>query len=220
MRVAFLFSGGKDSAYAAYLAKEKLGHELAYAVTMKSENPDSYMFHTANIGVTSKQCEKMGIKHILAPTKGEKEKELSDLHNALSQPGIEGVVSGAVASEYQKSRVDKICRELGLESIAPLWRMNQVQLLNKIVASGFDAVISSVSAGGFSEEWLGRHIDKNCVNDIEALSKRYGINPSGEGGEYCTTVLNCPLFSGAIKVLKARREWSGSSGKYIIEECG
>jgi len=78
MKAAILFSGGKDSTYAAYLAK-KAGYKLTCLLTMYSENKDSYMFHTPSITKTEKQAEVMQIPLIVDKTLGEKEKELVDL---------------------------------------------------------------------------------------------------------------------------------------------
>ncbi|MCD4740804.1 diphthine--ammonia ligase, partial [archaeon] len=133
MKVAILFSGGKDSCYAMHLAMQQ--HEPACLVTIVPEKPDSYMFHYPNIHLVDAQAALIGLPLIKKTTKAEKEKELEDLKKALQEAKqkykIKGVVSGAIASNYQKTRVDKICEELGLESIAPLWGKNQEQLIKE-----------------------------------------------------------------------------------------
>ncbi|MDD5087068.1 MAG: hypothetical protein PHV16_04935, partial [Candidatus Nanoarchaeia archaeon] len=108
MRVACLFSGGKDSVFAAYQAI-KNNHKICCLITIKSKRKDSYMFHIPNIGFAKKQAEAMEMPIIFLDSSGIKEKELDDLKDAISQAkskyDIEGVVSGALASNYQAERV-------------------------------------------------------------------------------------------------------------------
>jgi ABC transporter with metal-binding/Fe-S-binding domain ATP-binding protein len=201
MRLAALFSGGKDSTYAIYLAK-KLGHEIKYLATIHSKNPYSYMYHTANIGLTLLQSIAMGIQLVSKESEGEKEKELEDLKALLNGLDIDGVVCGAIESNYQKTRIEKICKELNLKLLAPLWKMDQEKLLREMVKNNFEIIITSVSAQGFDEKWLGRIIDENCINDLVKLKNEFGINVAGEGGEYETFVFNCPLFKRKIKIIE------------------
>lgn len=214
MDICVLFSGGKDSTYAAYLAKKE-GHNLKYLLSFYPKNLESYMFHSSNIKLTGLQAKLMGVTHIAVETEGQKEEELRDIKNALEPLDIDAVVSGAQASRYQKSRVDAICREFGLKSIAPLWGKNPVQLLRDENMCGFKTIITSISAEGFDESWLGREIDAVCISDLEKLNKKYEIHPGGEGGEFCSTVLKCPLFSREIKILKAKKEMLGENRGYF-----
>jgi diphthine-ammonia ligase len=220
LRLAAVCSGGKDSTYALAKALE-MGHELACMLTVLPENPWSYMFHSANVSWVGLQAKALGLPLISAPTKGEKEVELQDLGRALALAkqrfGIEGIVSGAIASVYQKSRLERLCEELGLRLLAPLWGRDQEELLDEYVASGLDAIFVSVSALGLDQAWLGRRLDGQAAKELKALHRRYGLNPCGEGGEYETFVLWAPPFRGRIEITKARSEWHGDWGIYIIE---
>jgi len=212
MRVAVLFSGGKDSVYAAWLAK-KDGNELACAIVIKSENPDSYMFHTPSIEKAEKQVEVMGVPILVHGTKGDKEDELKDLSEVIKiakeKYGVEGVVTGALHSEYQASRIGKICEELGLESINPLWHKDEIGYLNELIDAGFDVVVTAVAAYPLDGSWLGRKIDGEFVEEVIKLKEKYGIHPAGEGGEFETFVLNCPLFSRGLEVKSFEDSSSG-----------
>jgi diphthine-ammonia ligase len=218
MRLAGLFSGGKDSCYAARLAEEE-GHDLAYLVSMRSENPDSYMFHTVNIGLTELQAYAWGKEHVEARTRGIKEKELDDLKRCLKGLDVEGVVTGAVASSYQRERVDRICGELGLEHVNPLWGRERVGLLNEMIRSGMVIVFSAVAAQGLDQKWLGRKLDMQALNSLVQLRERYGVDPCGEGGEYESLVLDAPWFRYRIEVKEAERSWDGVSGRYRVAEA-
>ena len=203
MKLGVLFSGGKDSVYAAYLARQA-GDELACAIVIKSENPDSYMFHTPSIEKAEKQVEVAGIPLLVHGTKGDKEAELEDLKDAIGiakeKYGIEGVVTGALHSDYQASRIGKICEELGLESVNPLWHKDEIEYLNELIENDFEVVVMAVAAYPLDGSWLGRKIDKKFVEEAVGLKEKYKIHPAGEGGEFETFVLNCPLFSRRLKV--------------------
>jgi len=218
MRLAGLFSGGKDSCYAARLA-ELDGHDLVYLVSMRSENPDSYMFHTVNVGVTELQAYVWGKEHVEARTRGVKEKELEDLKRCLEALDVEGVVSGAVASSYQRQRIDGVCGELGLEHVSPLWGRERVGLLDEMLRSGMVMVFSAVAARGLDRGWLGARLDRRAVDRLVGLRDRYGVDPCGEGGEYESLVLDAPWFRYRIEVRRAERSWDGVSGRYRVLEA-
>jgi len=218
MRLAGLFSGGKDSCYAARLAEEE-GHDVDYLVSMRSENPDSYMFHTVNIGLTELQAYAWNKEHVEARTRGIKEKELDDLKRSLKALDVEGVVSGAIASSYQKERVDRMCEELGLDHVSPLWGRERVGLLNEMLHSGMVVVFSAVAAHGLDQRWLGTKLDRQLVSRLFELRDRFGVDPCGEGGEYESLVLDAPWFRYRIEVRKAERVWDGVSGRYSVAEA-
>ena len=221
MRLAALFSGGKDSTYALFLASKT--HEIKYLVTIFPESKESWMFHHPCIELTSLQAKAMRIEQIIQKTKGEKEKELEDLKKALERikNEIDGVVSGAIQSEYQKTRIDRICKELKLKSLAPLWHRDAEQLLKEEIEEGFEIIMTGVFAEGLDESWLGRKIDLKTVEELKELKKKYGINLAGEGGEFETLVLDCPLFEKKIEILEAEKIWDGetNSGYLIVKSA-
>jgi diphthine-ammonia ligase len=217
MKVGILYSGGKDSTFAMYKAKQE-GHEICCLVSLKSKNDVSYMFHTPNIDLVSLQAEALEIPLLLSATDGIKEKELEDLKKALAEAkekySIEGVVSGALFSDYQKDRVDRICEGLGLQSIAPLWHTNQAELLKEMMDSDFEIKISRIAADGLSEWFLGKTIEENVYNKLLALHEKNGCHIAGEGGEYESLVVDCPLFKKKLVVEDAsvvmENEYTGS----------
>lgn len=219
MDVAALFSGGKDSTLALHRAAER--HDIKALISVHSSNKDSWMFHTPNIRITSLQAEVLGLPLIMAKTRGVKEEELLDLERAIRKAvdtySIDGVVSGAIYSEYQKSRIDGICEKLGVSSMAPLWHADLEEYM-AIVAKDFQVVITHVAAEGFDKGWLGRTIDMNCVRGLKELNKRFGINIAGEGGEYETLVLDAPMFKKRLAV-GGKKEWRNSVGSYLIDKA-
>jgi len=203
MKVAVLFSGGKDSCYSAYLAKLE-GYEIACLISIFSENPESYMFHTPSIEKTKQQAEAMDIPLIIEKTKGQKELELKDLEKAIkkakSEYKIEGVVTGAIESIYQASRVQNICNQLGLECFNPLWQKDEEEYLEELIKNKFKIIITGVFAYPLDKSWLGKEINSDFIKEIKELNKKYKIHQAGEGGEFETFVLNCPLFKKHLKV--------------------
>ena len=218
MNVAALFSGGKDSVFAVYIAKQ-FGWNVTHLITLQPEKPDSWMFHSINIHLTDLLAETIGIPLIKKSTKGEKEKELDDLKDILRNLSIDGVISGAIASEYQRTRIEKICHELHIKSFTPLWHKNQELLLREQVSAGFHSIIVGVFAHGFDETWLGKPIDEKTIGKLARLRTKYGINAAGEGGEFETLVLNGPLFKKKIVLDEISKEWRRDSGVLHVKKA-
>jgi ABC transporter with metal-binding/Fe-S-binding domain ATP-binding protein len=221
MKVASLFSGGKDSNFANYIALQN-GFEISCLVSILTKNEESYMFHVPNIELTRVQAKAMGIPIISINTTGEKEKELDDLKKALliakRRHRINGVISGAIQSDYQKTRIDRICEELKLSSFSFLWRKNEEKVIREEVNANFEIIIVGCFAAGFTKDWLGRKIDEECINDLIKLNKKFGINICGEGGEIETFVTDCALFKKRIKIEKAEKIWKNGFGVYQIKK--
>lgn len=218
MKLAALFSGGKDSTYAIFLAK-KMGHEVKYLATVFCKNPESYMFHTANIGLTYIQSQAMNIKLVSKQSEGKKEEEVHDLKVLLEDLDIDGVVCGAMKSEYQRSRVEKICKELNLKLIAPLWKKDSKDLWTGMLKNNFKIIMTAVAAQGLDKNWLGKIIDEERLEKLTELSKEFGIHLAGEGGEFETLVLDCPMFSRKIEVIDSEIDWKDDSGLFIIKDA-
>ena len=221
MKLGVLFSGGKDSTLALHKAVEK--EEVTCLITLRSKNPESYMFHTPNIGLTTLQAEALGLPLINKITEGKKEQELNDLEEAIVQAienfGIDGVVTGAVESAYQSERVQRICQRLDIWCFNPLWKKNQKDLLEETVERHFQTVISGIFAYPLDEKWLGKEVDSKIIQRLIALQREYGISPSGEGGEIETTVLDAPLFKRKIEIINYAIEAKDNSGTFKINQA-
>jgi diphthine-ammonia ligase len=219
LKLAVLFSGGKDSTYATWVAEHQ-GWDVKALVSVLPRGAESLMFHFPNVRWTRLQAEAMGLPH---HTIKAGQNELLSLQEGLDKIrdslGIDGVVTGAVASDYQKSRVDQICDTLGIKSFAPLWHKDPKILVTDLKAAGFKIILSGVAASGLDGSWLGQELTDQRWVTMEKLSRKHGIHLTGEGGEYETFVLDAPHFKNRIGVEKSHFEWDGQSGYLVIEQA-
>jgi len=203
MKLASLFSGGKDSVFSAYIV-QKQGHEIVCLISILSENKESYMFHTPSIDKTKHQAESMDIPLIIGKTKGVKEEELKDLEKTIKKAiklyKIQGIVTGAIKSVYQSSRIQYICDKLNIKCINPLWQIDELGYINDLIKNKFKVIITGVFAYPLNQSWLGREIDSKFIQEITQLNEKYKIHIAGEGGEYETFVIDCPLFKKPLNI--------------------
>ena len=221
MDVAVLFSGGKDSTMAVYAALDAK-EDVKYLLSMKSRNDESYMFHVPNIHITDLLAEALDIPIMSVETDGIKEEELEDLKTAfknLKDLGVEAIYTGALYSVYQKSRIEKLGSEVGLEIISPYWHVDELEYMRKIVALGFKIMICGVAAWGLDESWLGRIIDDETIDELVKLNEKYHVDIAFEGGEAETLAIDGPIFKKRLEILKYKKEWHLDSGVYIIEDA-
>jgi len=220
VNVAVLFSGGKDSTYATWVVQHQ-GWDVTALITVRPRVADSLMFHYPNVEWTPFQAEAMGLPQQLIKVTGSDEME--GIEQALvalkTRMGVSGLVTGAVASDYQKVRFDNMCDGIGVKSYAPLWHKTPRLLVENLEKSGFRIILTAVAAKGLDESWLGRELTEEEWSKLERLSKVHGIHLTGEGGEYESFVLDAPHFSKTIEIEKSRNEWHGDSGRMVIEKA-
>lgn len=216
-----LVSGGKDSCY-AMMKCIQYGHQIvALANLMPADDSvdelDSYMYQTVGHQIIVSYAECMGLplfrRRIHGSTRHQKLSyrmtpgdEVEDMYILLNEvkrqiPSVTAVSSGAIASDYQRLRVESVCSRLGLVSLAYLWKQDQSLLLQEMITNGINAITVKVAAMGLEP---GKHLGKEIGfldPYLHKLKESYGINVCGEGGEYETLTLDCPLFVNARIVL-------------------
>lgn len=206
LKLGILYSGGKDSTYAAHIMK-KMNYDITCLISIISENDYSYMFHTPNMHMVDLQAKAMNIPLIKKSTKGEKEIELEDLKIAIIEAkekfNLDGIVTGALYSSYQRNRVEKICDELGLKVFNPLWHKNQEEEMRELIDLGFEIIFTATAADGLGKEWLKKKITSQDIDKLVGMNKTIGHNVAGEGGEFESLVLNCPLFNQSIEIVES-----------------
>lgn len=215
--IATLFSGGKDSTLALH-KMDAMGKKTDLLITMISENDFSYMFHKPNVMWTKLQAESLGIRQVFYKTKGVKEEELADLEKTFTENKVTELITGAVASSYQKERIEAICKRLGIICHSPLWNIAPLEELNEL-SMLYEVIITQVAAEGFDESMLGSKIDGNLTDKLIQLNKKYRINMLFEGGEAESFVLDAPMFSKRIEITKSHIEREGTVARFVIDEA-
>jgi ABC transporter with metal-binding/Fe-S-binding domain ATP-binding protein len=178
--------------------------EVACLVTLVPENPESYLFHTPNLHLVPLQAEAAGLPLVSEITTGIEEEEIDDLSRALAvaadRHGIEGVVTGALMSVYQSTRIQRVCHDLGLWCFNPLWYRDPERYMEQLITSGFRVIVSGVFSAPFDASWLGREIDLEALSALKQYARDFRITLTGEGGEYETLVLDAPFFQRRIAI--------------------
>ncbi len=223
MKLASLFSGGKDSAYAIYLV-QKQGHEIKCLLSVFPKSDESYLLHHPNIKWTKLQSASMNIPQLIATSNSDQtDDELSFIENLLQiakdEFQIEGLVHGGINSKFQKEKFENICSKLNLIVIAPLWDTDPKQYMNELIDSGFNFILSTVTSDGLDDSWLGKVISKSDIVTLKSLSKKFGFNLNFEGGESETFVIDCPLFTNSIKINQSQKKWDGYRGRFEIVDA-
>ena len=203
LKLGALVSGGKDSIYAMHVMMRQ-NYKVECMITLRSRNPDSFMFHTPAIDMVKLQAKSIGIPLVEQDTEGEKEKELDDLKHALEKARqkyqIEGIATGALFSNYQRDRIEKVADSLGLKIFAPLWHMDQETEMRQIIDSGFSFIITKVACEGLDKSWLGKPVTHKDIDKLAELNQRIGINIAFEGGEAETLMIDGPIFKKKIQI--------------------
>ena len=245
MRVAILASGGKDSTYAAWWAGLQ-GWEVVSLVTVLVRGEDSMMYQLQNSWIAGLQAYSIGTSWKPVFSDGEEEKEIVDLEMALCGNGnvtlsienvwpegveipkdleihkgpleIDGLVVGALRSDYQKTRIERMCERLGIRSFCPLWHKDQFEHMESLVEHGFEVVFTSVSTEGMDERWIGSKLDEDALNELKEASREFRFNLDGEGGEFETIVTDAPHMKRKI-LLDGEVIWHGSRGVLELKSC-
>jgi len=212
MKIAVLFSGGKDSVFATEVCRQ-MGWDVVLLTVEPSEH--STMFHHPNVRWCKKQAEAMGLSIRIAKPSGAGEKdELSAMKRALSEMKVDGVAAGAIESEYQKERVDRIAEELGIKSFAPIWRTGGRLLSEQ--CEFLETYVVAVAAEGLGREMLGKKFDAKFVSFLKKLKPP--VSPHLEGGEGETFVADAPFYEKKLKIGKWEKRFGGSCGTAEIAE--
>ena len=265
MKVASLWSGGKDSCLATYEAAVEgfeVSHLLSYTYNSAdgfgsgniSKNPLSVIYdhvgracpsivnnllsfvykdlsrlipHEVAPEIISGQAKAIDLPVIQGEVKWDTlDQFLQSSLKKLKKNGVEGLVFGVVPPHYpidsseklrehrtlvaHKEWMNRICLELGIMPITPLWESNPEQILRKIVAEGFETIIVVVDSKYFGKEWLGRKIDSNFINEVHRLNQEKSVHIAGSG--YHTLVTDCPLFKKRLKIVSSKKKWKNGYG--------
>jgi len=217
MKVAALYSGGKDSTYALHWGYlQGLDIECLISVYPREY---SMLFHYPGIEATVYQAKAMNIDILYTNAVNNEEYTLySLLKEAKEKYNVKGVIAGTLLSDYQRMRLAFITEKLGLSLYTPLWRIDQRSYMKEVVKNGIKFIITSVSSYGLSHKYIGRIVTLELLNEILVVASKYGLNPAFEGGEAETLVIDAPLFKQKL-MIKGRIIKKGPyEARLIIDE--
>jgi len=177
MKVAVLASGGKDSTYASWWTLMQ-GWSLEAMITVKITGDDSMMFQLQNTEIAEFQAKSIGVKWIKVNSSGIENDEIHDLEDEIRkyEGDLDAIVVGALRSDYQKTRIERMCERLNLISFCPLWHHSPSEHMRSLIEHGFDVRIVSVSSDGLDENWLGKKITKESLDELSFLSKNLHLH--------------------------------------------
>ena len=201
------WSGGKDSCFACYLAKTQ-GYEITHLVNFISKEFRRVSFHGTRAHMIYRQAEAVGIplaQYTVPPDMALYERTFKKAATTLKCQGAEAMVFGDIYLDEHRDWVERVCGEVGLVPVLPLWGKDPEGLLKDFIDAGFEAVVVSAKADIFSEEWLGRKIDDGFLVDLKQLVKGKDVDVCGEKGEYHTVVVDGPLFRERLEITRGDR---------------
>ena len=216
MKLVAAWSGGKDSCFACYKAIQK-GHSVSNLLVMMSDQSESN-FHMIPADMLDAQSQAINIPIVKCPTTPETYEE--DFKKALLEikgQGVEGIVTGDVfdVAMHEVGWLDRICNEVSLTPVRPLWHRDTRQILKEFINDGFKATLVRINTEKLKMEWLGREINEEFFHDLLELGT---VDPCGEHGEFHTFVTDGPLFkTHKIEILENEKVKFNGHGRLVIK---
>jgi uncharacterized protein (TIGR00290 family) len=181
------------------------GFEVSYLLNFVSKD-GRCMSHGLDSGLIAAQSQAIGIPMVQREATWDTyEQEFKNAIHWLKQRGIDTAIFGDIDIQEHKDWVDRVCGEVGITPIEPLWDLDPERILADFIDEGFEAILVNVKADLFGEEWLGRRVDRNLLEDFQNLRSKHNFHVCGEWGEYHTLVTDGPIFKRRIKILDDRR---------------
>jgi diphthine-ammonia ligase len=215
MKIVVAWSGGKDSCFACYKAIQK-GYEVSNLLIMMSD-PSVSNFHMIRTDMLDAQSQAIGIPIVKrTTTPANYEQEFKKALMKMKAEGVGGIATGDVfdVALHEAGWLERICKEVGLTPIKPLWHRDTQQILEEFINEGFKATLVRIKTDVLGMDWLGREINKEFFNDLLKLGT---IDPCGEHGEFHTFVTDCPMFKNRIEILESEKTKLNSHGRLVIK---
>lgn len=220
------WSGGKDSCLACYKALKE-GQQIKYLLNFISREHKRCCFHGIEARLLKAQAEAVGIELMQKEVTADMQKYEQEFKQAVTElmaKGAKKMVFGDVFLLEQINWVQRVCKDLKIEPIEPLWDKKPSDVVNEFLDLGFKTIVVSCKADKLGEEFLGEYVDKDFVKEME----KRGVCPCGENGEFHTFVVDGPLFKKKIEITKSKkvlkegfwRHWFLDIQEYKIVERG
>lgn len=210
------WSGGKDSCLACYEAL-RAGHNVRYLLNTVSAEYGRVRFHGTRDSLIRQQAEAIGIPLVQTPTTPDRyEQEFKEAVRSVIADGVEAVVFGDIHIEENRQWSERVCHELGVQAIEPLWGRSCEEVLAQFIARGFEAIVVCTQADVLGEDWIGRRIDVAFLEEITMLQR---VDACGENGEYHTLVIDGPLFNKRLHISESRTVFRDGYWFLDIHNC-
>ncbi len=220
MKVAILYSGGKDSTFAVDYAKEK-GWQIEYLLSIKPTRTDCFLFHFATVEHTSVIAEILGLKHhLLGCSVADPEQEAKIVEEFVKKNPVDAVVLGGTGLQMtQIKSIQKALMPYGIEVFATHAGLEHDEVMREMLKKGYRFMITQFAVEGLGAEWLGQELTKENMEKLFELSKRYGFHAGGEGGHFDTFTIDGPIFSKRIEVIESDKVMEDKySGHLVIKK--
>jgi len=206
-RVFASWSGGKDCCLALHRARLS-GLDVRYLANTVTADGQRSCSHGMAAGVIKKQAEALGIPIFQQPTgKDDYEARFVEMLKFFNTRGITGGVFGDIDFNAHREWIERVCASAGMIPRLPLWLEDQRRLVEEFIDAGYVAVVVAAKAALLGEEFLGRKLDRQLLDELAGLGR--GITPCGEAGEFHTLVLDGPLFKQRLEIIESRKETRG-----------
>ncbi|MFQ5711237.1 MAG: diphthine--ammonia ligase [Candidatus Geothermarchaeales archaeon] len=202
VQIVASWSGGKESCLACYKALLD-GFVVSHLLNLISVNGRRCASHGVNPGLMAAQSEAIGIPVVQRRVTWDTwEREFKEAIRGLKQMGVNGAVFGDIDIQDHRDWVERVCSELEIDAVMPLWSRDPEQILTEFIEEGFEAIVVTTKADIMGREWLGRRIDRAFLRDLRRLGEESGVHLCGESGEYHTLVIDGPMFKRRIEILE------------------
>ncbi len=214
MKVVAAWSGGKDSCFAYYKAAKE-GLEVVSLLTFMYSQEVSN-FHGIPVALLDAQADALGLPLVKRVTEPKMyEQQFKEALLEFKAKGVEGLVTGDIyeVALHEERWLERVCKEVGLVPIRPLWQGDTKQIYKDYIAAGFKSTVVRTKLAVLGSEWLGRELNQQFLNDILKLPN---VDACGEGGEYHTIVTDGPNFKNCIKLVETQTSASDGYGHLDI----
>lgn len=220
MKIAILYSGGKDSTFAIDYAKEK-GWQIEYLLSIKPTRTDCFLFHFATVEHTPVIAKILGLKHhLLTCDVADPEKEAEIVKNFVKQNPVDAVVLGGTGLQLtQIKSIQKALMPFGIEVFAAHAGLEHDDVMREMLKKGYRFMITQYAVDGLNTDWLGRELTKENMEKLFELSKKYGFHAGGEGGHFDTFTIDGPIFGKRMEIIESEKVMEDKySGHLIIKK--
>lgn len=198
MNVFVSWSGGKDCMLALHRTLKTGSHRVLGLLNMCDRDTNLSRSHGLKKELLQRQAAAMSIRLIQQETGGKDyEKDFKAAIAELKKEGLEGGVFGDIYLMEHRTWIERVCNEMGIEAIFPIWGDTTDKLARELVSEGFKPLLVAVRKEPLPQSYLGRIFDAQMISELEAMP---GVDICAENGEFHSFVIDGPIFQQPVAV--------------------